>query len=151
MNPSSAAEALSETSGVSETDHPAIDPAKTHINFISIMRLLQLAFLINREQGKKTGTVVHAADPFHPVRGFQALGDALKRRHFGNRSFDLLRRYGRVGPSDRLLFAVGVFASHDVDDPAVALYKEKADDALDELQRAANDIERQNRKRRKPT
>ena len=114
------------------------------------MRLLQLAFLINREQGKKTGTVVHAADPFHPVRGLQALGDALKRRHFGNRSFDLLRRYGRVGPSVRLMLAA-VFASHDVDDPAVALYKEKADDTLDELQRTANDIERQNRKRRKPT
>ncbi len=34
--------------------------------------------------------VVHAAEPFHLVLGFQALGDALKRRHFGNRGFDLL-------------------------------------------------------------
>lgn len=59
------------------------------------------------------------------------------------------RLFSSGNPSVRLLFAA-VFAPHDVDDPAIALYKDKADHALDELQRTAHDIERQNRKRRKP-
>ena len=152
LNPSSAPEALSETSGVSETDHPAFD--QKHIYIISMMRLLQPAFLINREQGKNRNSC-SSGNAFRPVFGVQTLGDAFGRRRFGNRGFvfrlqtAVLQGFFR-NPSVRLLFAAVGVAAHDVDDPAIALNQDKADHALDELQRTAHDIERQNRKRRKP-
>jgi hypothetical protein len=43
-------------------------------------------------------------------------------------------------------FAAVLPVPHDVDDPAIAFYKDKADRAFDELRRTALDTERQDRK-----
>lgn len=148
---------------------------KTHIYYIDFATFATGDFNKPRVKYKNRNSS-SCGKAFRPVFGFQTLGVALMRRRFGSRGFDLCPCCCHVGtqtacvlsflfgckpphcmaisgefgdPSVRLPFAA-VFAAHDVDDPAIALYQDKADHAFDKLQRTAYDIERQNRKRRKP-